>query len=169
MVRAIAAAMVTLMMCSGPGCQDTPERTAPPHDPVGGAPPRDVQPPHDDRANIPPIHDEPYDGPQVRVQVMQMPMEPPRSSAHIEITVPTGGWTLNLDESHIIKETAKLFLTLERPCQDEMVTQALVTHREEFTGDRPFSRVEVYVHLAQRDIQTFTTNYRLAARSGAAP
>ena len=78
-------------------------------------------------------------------------------------TVPTGGWTLALDQAAVVDGVAKLFLTLERPAEGEMVTQALVTHRERYTTTQPFERVEVYIHLAQRGVQTLTTNYRLAA------
>lgn len=105
-----------------------------------------------------------YTGPPVTVQVMQAKRKPPISTAIIEATVPTGGWTLAIDETKIEGDLAKIYLTLEGPGQDEVVTQVLTTLNQTFTSENPpFEHADVYVHVARRDIQTLTTNYRLAA------
>jgi len=90
---------------------------------------------------------------------------PPQCVASIEITTPTGGWTLAMDQAAVVGDNAKVFLTLERPGEGDMVTQALVTHRQQFVSSDPcFAHAEVYVHLAQRGVSTLTANYRLAAK-----
>jgi len=107
----------------------------------------------------------PYEGPRVKLEVLQREMHPVQHVAAIEITVPTGGWSLNLDKTEVIDGTANIYLTLERPGDDEMVTQALVTLREQVVRSEPdpiFTKARVFVHLAKRDIHTLTTNYRLA-------
>jgi hypothetical protein len=105
-----------------------------------------------------------YEGPKVKLDLLQRESFPVQHVAAIEITVPSGGWSLNLDKTEVIDGTAIIHLTLERPGDDEIVTQALVTLREQFmSADPPFTKAKVFVHLAKRDIQTLTTNYRLAA------
>lgn len=107
---------------------------------------------------------EKYDGPPATVQIVQAKRLPPISTANIEVTAPTGGWTLNLDHAEIEGDLAKIYLTLERPGEGELVTQALTKLTQSYTSEKPpFYRVEVYIHLAQRGVHTFTTNYRLAA------
>jgi hypothetical protein len=114
---------------------------------------------------LPEIDATPYAGPAVSLDVLQRESFPPQCVASIEITTPTGGWTLALDQARVVGDIAMLFVTLERPGEGEMVTQALVTHRQQFVSANPcFTRAEVYVHLAQRGVSTLTTNYRLAAR-----
>jgi hypothetical protein len=99
------------------------------------------------------------------LKILQQESFPLQCVANIEITTPTGGWTLALDQAKVVGDTAKIFMTLEKPAKDEMVTQVLVTHREQFkSADPRFEHAEVYIHVAQRDIQTLTTNYRLAAK-----
>ena len=116
-------------------------------------------------AELPRIDSTPYSGPQATVKVLQLESFPVQCVASIEITTPTGGWTLTLDQAKVVGDTAKIFMTLEKPAQGEMVTQALVTHGEQFKSVDPcFEHAEVYIHVAQRGIQTLTTNYRLAAK-----
>ena len=110
------------------------------------------------------IDTSPYDGPAFSVEIVQAKRLPPISTAMIAVTVPTGGWRLNMDKSEVVGNTARVFLTLERPGEDERVTQALQTHQQQFTSeDPPFSKAEVYVFLAQRDIYPLTSYYRHAA------
>ena len=69
-----------------------------------------------------------------------------------------------MDKSEVVGDTARVFLTLERPGEDELVTQALQTHQQQFTSeDPPFTKAQVYVFLAQRGIYPLTSNYRLTA------
>jgi len=106
----------------------------------------------------------PYEGPKVKLDLLQRESFPVQHVAAIEITVPTGGWSLNLDKTEVLDGTAVIHLSLERPGDDEIVTQALVTLREQFVStDPPFIKAKVFAHLAKRDIQTLTTDYRLAA------
>lgn len=139
--------------------QQSQSQPAPP--PATPTAPGAAQPPDPSGLHI---DSAPYEGPPVTVLVVQAKRLPPISTAMIEITVPTGGWTLNLDKGEVAGETARIFLTLERPGDGEMVTHALVTHKQQFTSEKPpFTRAQVYVHLAQRGIHTLTANYRLAA------
>lgn len=109
--------------------------------------------------------DEKYSGPPVSVKVLQLESFPVQYSASVEITTPTGGWTLELDRGEIVDGTVRVYLTLERPGEGELVTQSLVKHAKAYTSTTPFTRAAVYIHLAQRGVSTFTTNYRLAATS----
>jgi hypothetical protein len=100
----------------------------------------------------------------VSLQIVQAKRLPPISTAMIEMTVPSGGWRLNVDKGEVVGDTARIYLTLERPGEGEWVTQSMVTHKGQFTSENPpFTKAEVYVHLAQRGIETLTTDYRLAA------
>ena len=138
----------------------SPDRTQPP--PV----PKQDTPKGSPTVQLPEIDASRYEGPDVALDVLQREMFPPQCVAAIEITTPTGGWTLALDQAAVIGDTAKVFLTLERPGEGEMVTQALVTHRTQFVSSDPcFAHAEVYVHLAQSGVSTLTTNYRLAKKS----
>ena len=111
-----------------------------------------------------PSEAKPYAGPKVKLDLLQRESFPVQHVASIEITVPNGGYSLNLDKTEVIDGTAIIHLTLEAPGDDEMVTQALVTLREQFvSSDPPFTKAKVFVHLAKRDILTLTTDYRLAA------
>jgi hypothetical protein len=116
-------------------------------------------------AQLPAIDAAQYTGPAATVKVLQLESFPVQCVASIEVTTPTGGWTLAIDQAKVIDGTAKIFMTLEKPAKDEMVTPALVTHREQFKSVDPcFTHAEVYIHVAQRGIHTLTTNYRLAAK-----
>jgi hypothetical protein len=170
MNSAIASTIVVGLALMIPACQHKVEKSSPssvksetenpPTQPVANShPKRDVP------SELPRVSDERYQGPTVRI--VEMPCEGTHSPeiVYIEVTTPTGGWSLQLDERHLVGEIAKLFITLEQPAVDEIVTQALVNHRKEFATDIATSHVEVYVHLAQRGVQTLTTDYRLAARS----
>ena len=118
-----------------------------------------------DHPELPRVSVDKYAGPPARLRVLQRGSDPVQYVAEVTITSPTGGWTLQLDEGHVIDGTANVFFTLEKPADDEMVTQALVDHRKLFATSDRFTAVDVYIHLAQRGVQTLTTDYRLAARS----
>jgi hypothetical protein len=118
------------------------------------------------RSELPATTDErPYQGPPVSVHFLQLQTHPVQYAAAVEVTAPTGGWTLELDKGEVVDGTAKVYLTLERPAKNEMVTQALVTHTKSFTTTTLFTKAEIYIHLAQRGVQTLTTDYRLAAQT----
>jgi hypothetical protein len=116
-------------------------------------------------SDLPRTSAEKYAGPPAKLRVLQRESHPVQYVAEAVVTAPTGGWTLALDEGHVINGTASVFLTLEKPAEDEMVTQALVDHRKLFSTTERFTAVDVYIHLAQRGVETLTTDYRLAARS----
>lgn len=129
--------------------------------------PIDVSPkPDSGNANtnvkLPHVNQGPYVGPPVQVDILQMESHPVQYAVSVSLTTNTGGWTFELDEGHVIDGVAKVFFTLERPAEDEMVTQALVKHQKSFTTTKPIQKAEVYIHLAQRGVQTLTTDYRLA-------
>ena len=105
----------------------------------------------------------PYQGPPVRIEALALQTAPEQDVVTIEITVPTGGWTLALDKGSVENGVARVYLTLEKPGADEWVTAALARLSERFSTTTPFERCEVYVHLAKRDELTLTTDYRLAA------
>ena len=105
-----------------------------------------------------------YEGPPVSVRIVQAKRMPPISTALIEVTVPTGGWSFTLDKAQVTGDTAKIYLTLEKPGEGQWVTQSLATLNQTYTSENPpFTRAQVYVHLAQQGIHTLTTDYRLAA------
>jgi hypothetical protein len=144
------------------GCSERP--STPPANTVPNDGPRreSVSPQESDtNTNQPP--DQKYSGPAVTVQVIQIDAAESVSTAIIDVTTPTGGWTFTIDETKFAGETVQIYMTLEGPGADELVTQSLVPHQEQFTSDKQFAKAEVYVHLARRDVQTLTTNYRLAA------
>ena len=146
---------------------------APPHNTaVPDAPPthdrelpEPTAPAPDGSSNSSPVIDTSrYDGPPISVDIVQAKRLPPISTAMMEVTVPSGGWKLNLDKGEVVGDTARIFLTLERPSPEEWVTQALATHKQQFTSEQPpFFKVEVYVFLTERGLSTLTANYRLAA------
>jgi hypothetical protein len=151
--------LVLLSACSPaknePSSNDQPSQPLPVQKDTPNVPPP---------AQLPEIDASAYTGPGVALDILQRESFPPQCVAAIEVTTPTGGWTLEIDQAAVVGDTAKIFLTLERPGEDEMVTQALVTHRKQFVSSDPcFTHAEVYVHLAQRGVSTLTTNYRLAA------
>lgn len=130
------------------------------------SPAQPAPPPVKNSSNSPPAPTDGYTGPPVTVQVAHTGGTPAVSTALVEVTVPTGGWTLALDNTQITDSVAKLYFTLERPGAGEFVTQALVTLKDRYASEKPtFSKAEVYIHLAERGISTLTTNYRLAASS----
>lgn len=106
-----------------------------------------------------------YAGPAATVQIALMKSNPPQYSASVNLTSPTGGWTLQLDRGEVVGDTARVYMTLERPGDGELVTQSLVKLTKIYTSATPFKRAAVYIHLAQRGVSTLTTNYRLAATS----
>ena len=106
-----------------------------------------------------------YTGPAVSLQILQLESFPVQHVAAVEVETPTGGWTLKRDDVTIENDTVKLYYTLERPGEGEMVTQALVTLRDRYVNtEKALSHAEVHIHLAQRGVHTFATNYVLAAK-----
>jgi hypothetical protein len=164
-ILASAVLMLILSACSPADRPPANPAPSPAPSPSAGQPvaPQPTSEPSP-AVQLPEIDATPYAGPAVSLDVLQRESFPPQCVASIEITTPTGGWTLALDQATVVGDTAKVFVTLERPGEGEMVTQALVTHRQQFVSANPcFKRAEVYVHLAQRGVSTLTTNYRLAA------
>ncbi len=170
-MRTIVSSMCGLLIVAG--CSQKAPQPAPPATraddampaPPPTTPPMPTTPPTPGDSNLPAIDPSPYSGPAAVVKALQLESFPVQCVASIEVTTPTGGWTLALDQAAVVGDTAKIFLTLEKPGEGEMVTQALVTHREQFKSTNPcFQHAEVYVHVAQRGVSTFTTNYRLAAK-----
>lgn len=157
-LQSIVIVLITIALAVG--CSEKP--SAPPAN-VGAedGSPRETAPKNDDTMSQPP--DQRYAGPPVTVQVIRVDGVESVSTAIIDVTAPTGGWNFTVDDSKYLGDTVQIFMTLEGPGADEMVTQSLVPHQQQFTGDQPFTKAEVYIHMARRDIQTLTTNYRLAA------
>jgi hypothetical protein len=109
----------------------------------------------------------PYDGPPVTLEVMQRDSRPPTSEAMVTVTVPSGGWRLIFDQSRIRHDVAILELTLERPGDGEMVTQAMQTlTRQCLSADPRFTRAEAWVRLLKRGEEASESEYRLAASAG---
>lgn len=106
-----------------------------------------------------------YEGPPIEVRVNKVGTQV--GTVLLTATAPTGGWTFEVAETKYVGSSLQLFMTLEGPGADEWVTQALTEHKQEFAADKPFATVEVFVHLARRDVQTLTTDYRLAAKADA--
>ncbi len=100
----------------------------------------------------PPIEAGAYDGPAVTVdRLVQRMVEPPEYVAVAEITAPTGGWVVTLDHARVTDdEQLRMFLTVEGPGADEIVTQALVVHHVTHRTEREFEAVEVYVRSYRR-------------------
>jgi hypothetical protein len=89
----------------------------------------------------PPTPDAPrYSGPAVKVNVLQLESFPVQHVAAVEVEAPTGGWTLTRDDAILENDTVKLYYTLERPGEGEMVTQAFVTLRDRYVNtEKAFS------------------------------
>jgi hypothetical protein len=106
-----------------------------------------------------------YAGPAVKVSALQLQTFPPQNVVTVSLTAPSGGWTLSLNNTEIVGDTLRMYLTLERPGDDEMVTQSLHPLSETFKTEKPIQRAVAYIHEAKRGVATFTTNYRLAGTS----
>jgi hypothetical protein len=140
--------------------------------PPGAPPPAVSKPQPAPSPHVPPAashqppdsHDRPYQGPPAYVFITQAKRLPPISEAIISVEIPSGGWTLELDKGEVHGDTAMIYLTLEKPGENEIVTQIAGTLQQRFTSDKPpFTKAHVYIHLAQRGVSTLTTDYRLAA------
>lgn len=107
--------------------------------------------------------DRPYYGPPVAVEIHASQADPPQHEALIEVVAPTGGWKLQIDRSDVQLGIATIYATLEKPASDEMVTQAIVSHRQRFISQEPFDTARVYVFVAERGFHYLTPDYRLAA------
>ena len=105
-----------------------------------------------------------YTGPPATVKA-QWSLTSSQYTASVNVIAPTSGWTLALDRGEVVGDTARVYMTLERPAEDETVIQSSQTLTQAYTAATPFTRAAVYIHVAQRGVSTFTTNYRLAASS----
>lgn len=110
-----------------------------------------------------PVVDEPYDGPDVTIDVLtQRMMDEPEQVIVLEIVAPTGGHELTLDEAVVDEQdkSASLYVTLTQPGEDEMVTQALQAHHLTYRDTAEFETVRVYVRQHRRGEEPGA--YRLA-------
>ena len=132
------------------------DQSAPP--PVGDQQPAPAKP----QAAAPA---EQYSGPPATVEIVQYKRLPPISEAIVQVAVPTSGWTLTLDRGEVVGDTAKVYFTLEKPAEGEQSAKESETLRQSFKNEKPpFYHAEIYIHEAQRGVQTFATNYRLATQ-----
>lgn len=85
----------------------------------------------------------------------------------IAVTVLTGGWLLQLDESrsNVEGDIKRIYATLEGPNETEMVTQALETKRGSITLGGVGERVELWVRVLRRGDTNDSPPFRLAATS----
>ena len=135
----LAAILLVLLVCAG--CQ--PARSA---------------------TDAPQIGRGSYDGPPITVDLHERGR---MIELTLTLTAPTGGYRFMLDDAEIREEApsrvASLFLTLEAPAHDEMVTQALVDHEVTWTRHRDaFDEVQVYVNQRTRGDEGRRAVYRRA-------
>lgn len=106
---------------------------------------------------------EPYAGPEFKIDVLVMESFPEQYAALFKVTTNTGGWNLTLDRTAWEGGALKAYLTLEGPGRDELVTQALEDHEARFAaGTKKIERAEAYVRLTRRG-EGGVQPYRLAA------
>ncbi|TVQ50968.1 MAG: hypothetical protein EA377_13545 [Phycisphaerales bacterium] len=135
----LAAILLVLLMCAG--CQ--PARSA---------------------TDAPQIGRGSYDGPPITVDLQERGR---MVELTLTLTAPTGGYRFVLDDAEIREEAqsrvASLFLTLESPARDEMVTQALIDHELTWTRHQDaFDEVQVYVNQRARGEEGRRAVYRRA-------
>lgn len=108
----------------------------------------------------------PYEGPPLTVEINLPKHE--GTFVDIEITAPTGGYRVVEDMLGTTGNIARVYLTIEQPAHDEVVTMALVTHqhRAQFTRES-FHGAKVYVNLTRRGEKPLAADYRLAAQTEA--
>ena len=114
------------------------------------------------------ISDEPYDGPNVRIERRTAEADRP-ALVLVRLTAPTGGWRFTLDETRRTDvngdETLQVFATLQQPADDEAVTMALEQHTiEQRVDDDLPSHTEVFIRQAVRGEERRSVEYRLAGR-----
>jgi hypothetical protein len=71
-----------------------------------------------------------------------------KSTVHWSARVPTGGWTMTLDQPPLVEERnalvwARVYVTIEAPGTDEIVTQAFETLEGRHEANRKVDRVEL--------------------------
>lgn len=114
----------------------------------------------DDDADDPPIE---YDGPKFDFAIEVMESMPEQYALAWIVTANTGGWTLTTDDVEHTGTSAQVYVTLVRPGPDEIVTQALVTHRGRHdAGTAEIARAELHVRLITRGVGN-DVPYKLAA------
>jgi len=105
-----------------------------------------------------------YSGPEFRIEIQTMESEPQQYVLSYEVTVSSGGYKLNKDDSKIENGHLELYLTLQKPGPEEIVTMALETHEgSHTTGTEKITSVEVYVKSIQRSVDNSKAEYALAA------
>jgi hypothetical protein len=110
----------------------------------------------------PPAYGE-YDGPDVKVWLV--PMRNLECPIVVEATVPTGGHVMTIDRLEIDDKHARVFVTIEQPAADEMVTQAFETLRRMAQHHEYLRSAEVFVNLTRRGVPTQPPHYQLAAET----
>ena len=104
----------------------------------------------------------PYIAPTPTIEIRPVAERPELGrTIAVTITVPSGGHQLTLDRGIVDQREAHMYLTIEQPARDEVVTMALDTLRTEFRTDRQFEVVNVYIRSHRRD-QTPPTGYHFA-------
>ena len=108
----IGLAVIGLWGCNPAVSPSTPTTTSTPDstpDSTASAP----QPPTADSTNV---EKNQYSGPPVTLDVLQLESHPVQHVAEVTVTVPTGGWTINLDKAEIkggVAERPDQFVTRE--------------------------------------------------------
>lgn len=82
-----------------------------------------------------------------------------KSTIHWSVKVPTGGWTMTLDQPPLIEERntlvwARVYITVEAPNPSDMVTQAFTTLTGSFQADRKVDRVELSARRKTKGVET---------------
>jgi hypothetical protein len=90
-----------------------------------------------------------YQGPDVEATLQERP------NLHqllVKVTVPTGGYRLLLEETRRVQAVTAVYLTLEGPGPEEMVTQALEDKQADVSLRPEEGAVHVYVRQVQRNV-----------------
>jgi hypothetical protein len=116
-------------------------------------------------ASLEPTTRSAYDGPPATVRTVALKTHPAQYLATVEVTAPTGGWTLTLDKNELVNGVLKLYLTLERPGAGELVTQSLVPLQASLQTTERVERAEAHIFVAQRGVSYLAASYQLAATS----
>lgn len=98
----------------------------------------------------------------VTLEVMES--QPPQYAAAWGVRVNTGGWRLIQDEVTREEGLVKVYVTLEKPGPDEIVTQAFETLEGRFdSGIEVIERIELYVNSTVRGGEQREPQYTLVA------
>lgn len=108
-----------------------------------------------------------YAGPPVEVELEVRETAPPQHVAAYSVYTRTGGYVVTLDRAELDEESKALtlYLTIEQPARDEIVTQALVTHRGTHNaGAQPVERIDVLARVLTRNRPNDDAQHLPAAR-----